>query len=142
MDYFDESLADRVNPRTITNESLIEHSFGFTVSKGQSQLQTQQEYLHNKMKHEVDFQLKLCNVNFCQKVKVKLCDKSYQDLDDQIKSLLTIDDIWDILLSGKTKSAVDPVDPADEKLLQLFFSGPVEENGRQGESHRKTIYFS
>ena len=123
LNYFDTSLADKVNPHVITNESAVEHSFGYTVKRGQSQLQSQQEYIHNKMKHEVDFQLRLTKVNFCQKVKVKLRDKSYQDLDDDMQSVLTVKDIWNILLSGKSKSKCTsvPVDPADEKILKHSF---------------------
>ena len=33
LDHFDKSLEDKVNPHAITNESPLEHSFGFTVMK-------------------------------------------------------------------------------------------------------------
>ena len=34
LDFFDPQLADRVYSHSITNESWIEHSFGFTSKKG------------------------------------------------------------------------------------------------------------
>ena len=54
------------------------------MKKSPGQLQTEYEYIHNKMKHEVDFQIRLAMVNFCQHVNTNLYDKSYQDLDDDM----------------------------------------------------------
>ena len=125
--YFDDSLSDKVNPHTLTNESPLEHSFGFTVEKSPGQLQNQHEYIHNKMKHEVDFQLRLTKVNFCQKLKVKLRDKSYQDLDEEKKSILSVKEIWSILLPRKSRSKVcEPSssshpNSSDERVLKQAF---------------------
>ena len=120
LEFFDSGLVDKVDPHAFTNENLIEHSFGFTKMQGQSQLQSLKEYLHNKLKHEIDFQLKLCNVNFCQKVKVKLRDKSYQHIDEEQKSVLDPSDLWEILGLGRKRSIEDGVesDPNDAKILQ------------------------
>ena len=120
LEFFDADLAEKADPHAFTNENLIEHSFGFIKLQGQSQLQSFQEYVHNKQKHEIDFQLKLCNLNFCQKVKVKLRDKSYQHIDDQQKSVLDAGDLWDILGLGQKKDEQGryEVDPADAKVLQ------------------------
>ena len=66
-------------------------------------------------------------MNFCQKVKVKLRDKSYQDLDDEKRTVMTVKDIWSILFSGKSgkkskrSSASSSVDPSDEKILKQAF---------------------
>ena len=55
--HFDPTLIPLVNPYTIINELLIEHSFGFTFKKGQGHNMSKEEYLHAKNKFEVDFQL-------------------------------------------------------------------------------------
>ena len=104
---FDDSIIDKVDPHVINSEKQIENSFGFTVTQGQSQLQPQQEYCQNKMRHEVDFQLKMCDLNFCQKVKTKLRDESYQQLDEQQKSKLELSDIWEVLLRDRSSKNGD-----------------------------------
>ena len=120
LEFLISDSVDKVDPHAFTNENLIEHSFGFTKLQGQTQLQSLKEYLYNKLKHEIDFQLKLCNVNFCQKVKVKLRDKSYQHIDEEQKSVLDPHDLWEILGLGQKRTNEDSVelDPKDAKILQ------------------------
>ena len=116
LDFFDESLKDQVNPRTITNELLVEHSFGFTVKKGQYELQDMYQYIHNKIKHQMDFQMRCIDLPFNQYAKVKLRDKGYQQLDDDFKSKLDMDGFWDIYVKGKEKESVDStVKPTDDQ---------------------------
>ena len=62
------------------------------------------------MRHEVDFQLKLCDLNFCQKVKVKLRDKSYMGMDEQRKSKLRMSDMWEVLLRDRSSKSKDEVE--------------------------------
>ena len=45
------------------------------------------------MKHEADFQLRLTKVNCCHKIKVKIRDKSYQDLDEEKLSVLSVKEV-------------------------------------------------
>ena len=52
LDYFDPSLKDQVVPHSVENESIIEHQFGFVGTKGQSALQTMQEYVQHKTVRE------------------------------------------------------------------------------------------
>ena len=125
LEYFDQDILQKVNPHTVTNEALVEHAFGFTKLKGQCQLQSMEEYVFNKMKNEIDFQMRLVKLDFCQYVKVKLRDKSYQNLDEQFKSLLTIDDISEILFAEGKKSqrpsGTKEISSADENLLKQAY---------------------
>ena len=61
-------------------------------------------YIYNKIKTEIDFQMRLVDLDFCQYVKVKLRDKSYQHIGNQFKSVLSLEDIKEILFSGGRKS--------------------------------------
>ena len=126
LDTFDPTLSDKVDPHAVNNENLIENSFGFTKTQGQSTLQSMQEYCYNKSRHEVDFQLKLCDLNFCQKVKVKLRDKSYQEIDESQKCKLEITDILEVLLRGHSNkksraSEAVSVSHHDENILKQSF---------------------
>ena len=97
-------LVDKIRPRAVVNESIIEHSFGFVTLKAGKQLQDMFEYVHDKAKHELDFQMRLTKLPFCQHTKVKLRDKSYQDLDSSVFSKMDMDDFWDIFCDDpKTK---------------------------------------
>ena len=71
----------RVVPHCITNESYVEHSFGFTKKRGQGNNQSQEEYVQSKRTHMVDFQMRMCDLPFCQYTKTKLRDKGYQEVD-------------------------------------------------------------
>ena len=130
MEYLDPGSSKKINPHVILNESLIEHSFGFTKSKGKLELQSQSDYLHNKSKHEVDFLLKLTKLPFCQHVKTKLRDKSYQHVDENtLKSPVTADDLWDVIFSRKSKKTSDiniditpiTLDPTEQGFLRQCF---------------------
>ena len=78
--HFDQNLVSKVDPHTVANESLIEHSFGFTHTKGQGHSQTVEEYIQSKRRISVDFQIKRCKTLFnqqCVKSK-KLQEKAYE----------------------------------------------------------------
>ena len=116
-------LVDKIRPRSLVNESIIEHSFGFVSLKAGKQLQDMYEYIHNKAKHELDFQLRLTQLPFCQHTKVKLRDKSYQDLDSSVFSKMDMDDFWDIFCDDprtKKRAEVD-VDPADKLVTKQAY---------------------
>ena len=117
LDYFDESLKDLVVPFVIANESLIERSFGFVVKKGQSSLQTMQEYVQNKSKSLIDFLIKMCCCPFNQDIKIKLRDKGYQHVHGSMVSKISVKELWEVLnaaASGHPKAVQDD-DPEDKE---------------------------
>ena len=127
LDFFDESLKDKVVPFTITNESLIERSFGFTVKKGQSSLQTMQEYIQNKSKNVIDFLIKMCHCPFNQDIKIKLRDKGYQHVHETMVSKISVGELWEVLNAAssgspkETPSTTDDVDQEPDKGLYRAF---------------------
>ena len=81
------------------------------------------EYVHNKSKQEFDFQMRLTQLPFCQHTKVKLRDKSYQDLDSSVFSKMDMDDFLDIFCDDprtKKKTTLD-VHPADQLVTQQAY---------------------
>ena len=74
------------------------------MQESPGQLQTECEYIHNKMKKEVDFLSRSTKVNLWHHVKVKLRDKSYQDLDHDIRNVSTVKDIIPHHFIGKVKT--------------------------------------
>ena len=116
-------LVDKIRPRAVVNESIIEHSFGFVTLKAGKQLQDMFEYVHNKAKHELDFQMRLTELPFCQHTKVKLRDKSYQDLDSSLFSKMDMDDFWDIFCDDPKTEKKKPIDvhPADSLIKQQAY---------------------
>ena len=99
IEFLSPSSISQVKPSTVTNELLVEHSFGFTAKKGQGQNLNMEEYLHAKKRHEIDFQLRMCNVDFQQNVSVKCQDKGYQQLSSDFRSPLKQRDIFELLES-------------------------------------------
>ena len=91
------------------NESYIEHSFGSQTQKGQGQLQNKQEYCVSKRRHQVNFQIKMCNTPFNQYTKVKKRDQGYQALGER-ELQLSIRDMKDIF------SGFDDEKPTEVKL--------------------------
>ena len=125
LESLDPLLVSKIRPRAVVNESVIEHSFGFINIKAKKQLQDMYEYIHNKSKHELDFQMRLTELPFNQYTKVKLRDKSYQHLDSSVYSKMDMDDFWDIFCdSPKTKEkeneAVEPTPPEATILRQAY----------------------
>ena len=59
LEYFNQNLVSVVDPSTITNESVIEHSFGSVKTRGQGYLQNFQEYTQAKRLKGVDFHLQM-----------------------------------------------------------------------------------
>ena len=141
LDYFDPTLKDSVVPHTVMNESIVEHQFGFTVKKGQSTLQSMQEYVQNKAKHVIDFLIKMCEVPFNQDVKVKLRDKGYQHIHDTMVSKISVDELWEILNAtsrdtlkkkvtddGDEDAKTDEIDSSLYKAFLLTKSVPRKSN--------------
>lgn len=110
-------LINKIRPRSLVNESIIEHSFGFVSLKAGKQLQDMYEYIHNKARHELDFQMRLTQLPFCQYTKVKLRDKSYQDLDSSVFSKMDMDDFWDIFCDDQKKKKKQTADVDDAAIL-------------------------
>ena len=125
LDHFNPTLTDEVYSHTITNESLIEHSFGFVVSKGQAQLQNMYEYIHSKNKHELDFQMRMTDVPFNQYTKTKLRDKGYQELNSTFKTKLKMSEFWNIFCDQPSVepsefTAVEPTKEEKDLLQQAY----------------------
>ena len=124
LTHFDPNLVEKVNPHSVTSEAPMEHSFGFITKKGQGNLLNAYEYAHNKSNHEIEFQMKLSKMAFCQDIKTKLRDKSYQELDGQFDYHLNADDLWEILFRKRGKedeTEEPPVDDEDAKLVYNAF---------------------
>jgi hypothetical protein len=120
LDFFDPSLADKVYSHAITNESWIEHSFGFTTKRGQGHLQDMKEYIESKRKHAIDFQIRMTDTPFCQYTKTKVRDKGYQSLVDVGKTKLSVKDI--LMIFGdqeKNKADADQEDISDQDEMIL-----------------------
>ena len=49
LEFFDPNLPSKFDPHTITNESVVEHSFGSVKRRGQGHLQNSQEYTQTKI---------------------------------------------------------------------------------------------
>lgn len=75
-------------------------------------------YVHNKSKHELDFQMRMTELPFCQYTKVKLRDKSYQHLDSTAFSKMDMNNFWDIFCdSPRLKKSDTVIEPNPEDLL-------------------------
>ena len=72
---------DKIDPHVITNESVVEHTFGTQKRRGQGNNQTMKEYVETKRLNAVDFQIRMCKTPFNQHCLSKVFNKSYQDLD-------------------------------------------------------------
>ena len=84
---FNPSLVDLVDPHAVANESVVEHSFGITKTRGQGNLQTAEEYINSKQKVQVNFMLKMSKLNFNQHCMSRHdAEKSYQDVEEQNKN--------------------------------------------------------
>ena len=76
-----------VDPHAVANESVVEHSFGITKTRGQGNLQTAEEYINSKQKVQVNFMLKMSKLNFNQHCMSRHdAEKSYQDVEEQNKN--------------------------------------------------------
>ena len=123
MNFFDPSRD--VYPHAITNEALIEHSFGFIVKQGQYQLQDMYQYVHAKNKHEMDFQMHSTDLPFNQYTKIKLRDKGYQQMND-FKSRLYMKDFWEIFVKDKeqkkevNETTAQPTEQEKKILRQAY----------------------
>ena len=110
----------KVMPRCITNESYVEHSFGFTKMKGQGNNQSQEEYVQSKRTHMVDFQMRMCKLPFCQYTKTKLRDKGYQEVETRQFSL-SLKEFCEIFnYSEKQEDGGSTLEPITEKQEQLL----------------------
>ena len=90
-----------ISPHALTNEALVERSFGFTMKRGQGHQQNMMEYIQSRRNVVVDFMIKMCITPFNQYTKVKLRDKGYQNLDDDRKSKIKVEKLLDLFPSTK-----------------------------------------
>ena len=120
------SLHLKIYPHSIANEYLVENSFGFSMRKGQGHLQNIVEYGNSKTKHELNFQMKMCNTPFHQYEKIKLRDKGYQEINPALKSKLNLNDLKKIYSANDKpqedeEEETEPMSPSDEATLQAFY---------------------
>ena len=78
-----QTIRDKIDPHVITNESVIEHTFGTQTRRGQGNNQPMKDYIEIKRLNAVDFQIRMCKTPFNQKCLSKVFNKSYQDLDER-----------------------------------------------------------
>ena len=84
LEFLEPNLPSKVDPHTITNESVLEHSFGSTKTRGQGNSQNPQEYTQTKRLRCVDFHLKMCKMPFNQHcLSRKEEEKSYQSIEER-----------------------------------------------------------
>ena len=114
LDTLSESnLSDMINPHALTNEALVERSFGFTMKRGQGHQQNMMEYIQSRRNVVVDFMIKMCITPFNQYTKVKLRDKGYQNLDDDRKSKIKVEKLLDLFPSTKKNPTLLPTINSD-----------------------------
>ena len=118
LNFFDPKLSSLVFSHCITNESWVEHSFGFTTKKEQGQLQSVEEYVQSKRRNAVDFQIRMCNAPFIQYVKSKVRDKGYQQLDEHRKVDISYKELCEIFKTS-SKDKVAEVALSDEESSML-----------------------
>ena len=90
LSHFDKDLGKTIYSHAITNESWIEHSFGFTKRRGQGHLQSMEEYIQSKRSHA------MCNLPFSQHIKSKVRDKGYQNLQERGKLNISLNEMREI----------------------------------------------
>ena len=81
LDQYTVVNRENIDPHVITNESVVEHTFGTQKKRGQGNNQTMKEYVETKRLNAVDFQIRMCKTPFNQHCLSKVFNKSYQDLD-------------------------------------------------------------
>ena len=57
---------EKVDPHAVSNESVVEHTFGTTKVTGQGNLQTAEEYMNAKRNVQLNFMLKMTKMDFNQ----------------------------------------------------------------------------
>ena len=69
----------------------------------------------------MEFQMNSTNLPFNQYTKVKLRDKGYQQLDEEFKSKLDINDFWSLFIKGKEKGVTDDdcIEPTEDEQRVL-----------------------
>ena len=131
LSHFDKDLGKTIYSHAITNESWIEHSFGFTKKRGQGHLQSMEEYIQSKRSHAIDFQLRMCNLPFSQHIKSEVRDKGYQNLQERGKlniSLKEMREIFQATLETHIPHLTDEEALALKKAFLLSKSVPRQSN--------------
>ena len=110
----EKGSSSRIDPPSVTSEKNVEHGFGFTTKKGQGHNQDMQEYNIAKRRHTVGFQLRMCQMPFCQDTKEKLQDKGYQQIEGN-RCKISIHELREIFsLSEKENCKEISVDVTEE----------------------------
>ena len=107
LDYFKAGLSKSVYPHAICSESKVEHSFGSVKKSGQGHLLTVEEYIQAKRSTQVDFQLGMCDLPFCQEIKSKLRDKGYHDVKERGKLNISLSQLQDIFRNDKAECEIN-----------------------------------
>ena len=91
------------------------------MKKGQGHNQNMQEYIIAKRMHGVDFQIRMCEMPFCQYTKEKLQDKGYQQIEgDRCK--INIKELREIFAFSQEEGCSESdVTDEDEHLLKKAY---------------------
>ena len=121
LDYFDPNIAKILFSHAVTNESYVEHTFGFIREKSQGNSLSVKEYKEAKRNHKVDFLLKMCDLPFSQYMSQKVRDKGYQDLQGATaKMVLNAMEVKQLLQGSNNpeQQEVDRDDGNDDSEMQ------------------------
>ena len=119
--HFQKDLGKSIYPHSIVSESKVEHAFGFTKQSGQGHLLTLEEYVQAKRSNQIDFQLRMCDLPFSQKIKSKVRDKGYQDIQEHGRLDLSLSQIKEIFSSSDkmVPAAAETSVTEEEKVLSV-----------------------
>ena len=96
LECLEEGLSLKCSPHVLSNEGLVERSFGYTMKKGQGHQQNQKEYCESKRRVSMEFQIRMCKTSFNQYTKTKIRDKGYQHLHEKVGSELSVEILLDL----------------------------------------------
>ena len=121
VEQIEQGSSSRIHPPSIGSEKNVEHSFGYVMKKGQGHNQNMQEYIIAKRMHGVDFQIRMCEMPFCQYTKEKLQDKGYQQIEgDRCK--INIKELREIFAFSQEEGCSESdVTDEDEHLLKKAY---------------------
>ena len=119
MEILKPGSSQDLSAHAAANESYIEHSFGFIKLTGQGHNQSQQEYVGSKRRHEIDFQMRMSKLPFCQYTKTKIRDKGYQSLESR-QVQISLKEFKEIFNYSRSEKLVrkDSVNEVDKQLLK------------------------
>ena len=123
-DHIKQGSSDLIQPAALGSEKNVEHSFGYTTRKGQGHNMSMQEYIIAKRKFATDFQLRMCQMPFCQHTKENIRDKGYQQIEgDRCKiTSRELKEIFTLTEKETVRKNVQEVPECDRILLNKAFA--------------------